>query len=123
MATFPSYVKVLIGSSEKPNSVMIRTEMDRGVPKHRRISSDTLVTVSVDLFFESNTEATAFESWFYLQTNGGVDFFDWTNPRTKSLVRARVVNGDIGELKAGRGIWKGFSTRSMSLEYLRSSYI
>ena len=122
MATFPTYVKILIGSSESPKSVVLRSEMERGVPKQRRLSSDAMVTVPVDLFFETNQNAADFETWVYSQIGGGSNWFDWTNPRTGATVQARIVGGELGALKPATGIWSGMSMRSMQFEYLRSAY-
>lgn len=122
MATFPTYVKILIGSSESPKSVVMRSEMERGKPKQRRIASDTMVTVPVDLFFETKQNATDFETWVYSQIGGGANEFNWTNPRTGTTVLASIVGGELGALKPATGVWSGMSMRSMQLEYLRSAY-
>ena len=122
METFPNYVKVLVGASEQPKPVVIRSEMERGVPKQRRISSDTMVTVPVNLYFETPQNASDFESWVYSNIGGGADWFTWVNPRTGSNVQARIVGGDIGSLKSMTGTWSGMSTRSLNIEYLRSAY-
>lgn len=122
MATFPTYVKILIGSSESPKSVVVRSEMERGVPKQRRLSSDSMVTVPVDLFFETKQNAIDFETWVYSQIGGGANWFNWTNPRTAAVVQARIVGGELGALKPATGVWSGMSTRSMNFEYLRSAY-
>lgn len=122
MATFPSYVKILVGSTEQPKSVVMRSEMERGVPKQRRMASDTMVSVPVVLLFETPTNANDFEMWVYSQIGGGADWFTWTNPRTNTAVQARIVGGDIGPLQPASGIWSGMTTRRMTLEYLRSAY-
>lgn len=121
MATFPTYVKILIGSSESPKSVVMRSEMERGVPKQRRLSSDSMVTVPVDLFFETAQYAYDFEDWFYSEIGGGTDWFDWVNPRSKTTVQARIVGGEIGALTPATGVWSGFTTRKINLEYVRFS--
>jgi hypothetical protein len=122
MATFPTYVKILIGSSESPKSVVVRSEMERGVPKQRRLSSDSMVTVPVDLFFETKQNAIDFETWVYSQIGGGANWFSWKNPRTSAVVQARIVAGELGSLKPATGVWSGMSMRSLNLEYLRSAY-
>jgi hypothetical protein len=122
MATFPSYVKVFLGATEQPKSVVLRTEMERGVPKQRRVASDTMVTVPVELMFDTPDDASRFETWVYSQIGGGADWFDWPNPRTGAMVQARIVGGDLGVLKPKRGVWDGVCSRSLTLEYLRSAY-
>lgn len=122
MATFPSYVKILVGSSEQPKTVVLRSEMERGIPKQRRMASDSMVSVPVTLFFETPTNANDFETWVYSQIGGGTDWFSWTNPRTNTVVQARIVGGDLGALQPATGVWSGQTTRRMTFEYLRSAY-
>ncbi len=122
MAAFPSYVKVLLGATEQPKTVVMRSEMERGVPKQRRIASDTMVTVPVELLFDTPTDAANFETWVYSQIGGGADWFDWTSPRTGAVVQARIVGGDLGVLKPKRGVWSGVCSRNLTLEYLWSAY-
>lgn len=120
MAAFPSSYKILIETSEAPASVVIRSEMERGVPKQRRVAADALVTVPITVMFFSKQQAADFETWFYTTINGGADFFDWTDPRTGSVVQARVVGGVLGELVPLRDNYN-LSRRSLTLEYLRST--
>ncbi len=122
MATFPSYVGIRWSdTAEQPASVVLRSEMERGVPKQRRMASDTMVTVPVTLYFRTQANATDFETWVYSQIGGGTDFFTWTNPRTGTNVQARIVGGNLGALKPGSNAWT-FAERSLQLEYLRSAY-
>ena len=122
MATFPTYVDIAwADTAEQPASVVLRSEMERSVPKQRRMASDTMVTVPVTLYFRTKANATDFETWVYTQIGGGTDFFSWTNPRTSAVVQARIVGGDLGALKPGSRAWT-FAERSLKLEYLRSAY-
>ena len=123
-ATWPTYARVSVGSfSEHPSPVVMRSEMERGVPKQRRIASDSLVSIPLTVFFTTRADAANFETWFYTQINGGADFFLWKNPRTDQIVSARIVGGDIGALTPSHGTWKReHCQRSMTLEYLRSAY-
>ena len=122
MATFPAYVDIAwADTAEQPASVVLRSEMERSVPKQRRMASDTMVTVPVTLYFRTKANATDFEDWVYTQIGGGTDFFSWTNPRTSAVVQARIVGGDLGALKPGSRAWT-FAERSLKLEYLRSAY-
>lgn len=120
MAVFPSYLKQLIETSEAPGSVVARSDMERGIPKQRRIAADVLVTVQVAVIFFSRQQAADFETWFYNDINGGVDFFEWTDPRTGLTVDARIVGGQLGELMPLRERYN-LSRRSFSLEYVRST--
>lgn len=126
MAAFPlSLLKgyALQGTSEQPQPLVLRSEMERGVPQQRRISSDALVTVQLTLVFDSAANATAFEDWFYLSTGAGAgaNWFDWVHPRTGATVQARVIGGELGALAPDDNTWQG-STRSLRLEYLRPAY-
>ena len=122
MATFPTYVKILLGSSEEPKPIVMRTAMERGVPKQRRIASDTMVSVPVTLMFDTPAQAIDFETWVYAEIGGGADWFTWTNPRTGTNVQARIVGGNLGPLQPAAGLWSGMTTRRLTLEYLRSAY-
>lgn len=120
MAAFPTAYRIQIETSEAPASVVIRSEMERGVPKQRRFAADAMVTIPITLFFRTNQQAADFETWFYTDINGGADFFDWTDPRTGVVVEARIVGGQLGELMPLRARY-AISRRSMTLEYLRST--
>ncbi len=120
MAAFPTAYKILIETSEAPTSVVIRSEMERGVPKQRRIAADALVTVPISVVFFNKQQAADFEDWFYNDISAGADFFDWTDPRTGLAVEARIVGGQLGELVPLRDGYN-LSRRSMTLEYLRST--
>jgi len=118
MATFPSYVKLgWKDSAESHKPIVERSEMDRGIPKQRRTQADVLVTVPVTLFFDSLANAADFETWFYAN---GMGWFDFTLPRTGTVVEARIVGGDIGSLVPLRGNWAR-SQRQAKLEYMRQS--
>lgn len=120
MAAFPSNLKVLIGTSETASPVVIRSEMERGVAKQRRIAADAIVTIPIEVVFQSQQEAADFEEWFYDDIAGGADFFDWTDPRTSTVVQARIVGGQLGPLIPVRERYN-LSTRSMTLETVRST--
>lgn len=116
---FPSYVKIgWNDSGENHRPVVERSEMERGIPKQRRINADVLVTVPLTLYFDTAADAANFETWFY--TGGGMDWFDFTLPRTGAVVQARIVGGDIGTLKPSNRTWS-MSERQTKLEYVRQS--
>lgn len=120
MATFPPTLKILIQTNEAPAPVVIRSDMERGIPKQRRIAADVLVTVPISVIFFNKQQAADFEDWFYNDIGGGADFFDWTDPRTGAAVEARIVGGQLGELvPMSQGY--NLSRRSMTLEYVRST--
>lgn len=121
MATFPAYAHVQFrGAGEQPTPVVVRSEMERGIPKQRRIAADTLVQVPVTLLFRTQADATDFEDWFYDEVDAGAAWFDWVNPRTGATVQARIVGGDIGRLDPLSNSW-AYAERSLVLEYVRST--
>lgn len=123
MPALPSYVKLgWRETSEAPAPVVVRSEMERGVPKQRRISADTMVTVPLRLYFDTKQQSVDFEEWFFGDIEGGAVAFDWTNPRSGLVVQAKVVNGDIGQLKPGNKTW-AYAYRDVKFEYLRAGYV
>lgn len=123
MATFPSYVKLgWRDTAEQHTPVIARSEMERGIARQRRTHADSLVTVPVTAYFDTAAESLAFEGWFFSDAAAGAAWFDFTLPRTGALVQARVVGGDIGQLKPATKNW-AFSERSFQLEYIRPSFV
>lgn len=120
MASFPSYVKIGAQIEEAPASVVLRSEMERGVPKQRRIAADTLVEQQVTLIFDTKQRSIDWEAWFYTTINGGVDFFDWLDQRSGTTVQARIKDGKPGALKLMTHKW-AYSQRTLTLEWLRSA--
>lgn len=122
MATFPSYVKYgWRDMQEAPESVVERADMERGIPKQRRRSSDVRVELSLRLEFDSAADAASFETWFYNTIDAGQDFFDFTHPRTASVVQARFVGGELGPLMF-RNRTLGLSYRAATLEFWKSTW-
>lgn len=119
MAAFPSYVRIgWKDSGEQASPVVARSEMERGIAKQRRIAADAVVTVPLTLYFGSAADADAFETWVYTVIAGGAAWFDFTSLRTGGTVSARIVGGDIGQLKPSTNTWAR-SERSLKLEYVR----
>ena len=101
MATFPSYVSLrMAGYSEQASNIVARSEMERGVPRTRRTSSDPLIKVGVTLGFRSQADVAAFRTWFFSPAGAGAGaaWFDWTDPRTNSVRSARLVADSMGPL-------------------------
>lgn len=107
--------------TETPDSIVERSDMERGVPKQRRIASDARVQVQLTLHFDSAAQLADFEEWFYTTIRAGQDFFDWTHPRTGAVLQARIVNGELGTLSY-LGPTLGWAKRTIRLEYWRSAW-
>ena len=99
--------------------MVLRSDMERGIPKQRRAGADVLVRVPCSLVFRSAADAAAFESWFYAE---GMGWFDFTLPRTGAVVQARIIGGDIGGLTPLTRAWNA-SERSVVLEYVRPAFV
>lgn len=120
--SFPSWVKLgWRDTSEKPTPVIARSEVERGIPRHRRTAADSLVTVPLTAYFDTALEADAFESWFFGEALAGAEWFSFTLPRNGQVVQARFKDGDIGPLKPTTKTF-AFSERSFELEYVRPGF-
>ena len=125
MATFPTWVKLAPrDGGERPSPVVVRSEMERGVPKQRRTAADSLVTIGVTAVFDNGDQAEKFLTWFYDNTTGaqgGAAWFDFVHPRTGATEEGQIVGGDIGELRP-LGTQAGSRwVRSFQIQYLRST--
>lgn len=118
MAAFPNYVRFdLNGYTEGEDPSVLRTEMERGVPKERIINSDVMATIKGTVTFLAKEDIASFDAW-YFDTIKRIGWFDFRHPRTRQMLSVRLVGGKRGELqpiKAGFGI----ATRMIELEYLR----
>lgn len=122
MATFPPSARYdWRDLSEKPESVVDRTEMERGIPKQRRTASDARVEVAITVHHDTKADAAAFEDWFFDDINAGQAWFDFLHPRLGITVQARIVKGELGELKFVNPTLQ-VSSRSFKLEYWRSTW-
>ena len=126
MATFPADIPYVLGSAtEEVASAVMRSDMERGVPKQRRMASDVMAKVKVTMQFKDIAHHAAFESWYYTQINAGADYFTWQHPRTGATVQARIVGGTLGTLTPIHGTWRpGFQRcrRDATFEYLKAAY-
>ncbi|MFD2755670.1 hypothetical protein [Comamonas terrae] len=118
MASLPSYVLVLLdGYAEDQESGVTKSEMERGLSKLRIGQSRVAKTISVNLVFESASDANNFEDWYFGEIKR-IGFFDWLDPRTNMLRSVRFKDGALGQIQPMSGGF-GMSKRSAVLEYLR----
>lgn len=118
MAALPSYVLVLLnGYAEQFDPGVVKSEMEKGLPKMRVAQSRVVRHINVTLAFESAADANAFEDW-YFNTIKRIGWFDWHDPRDGVVRSVRFKDADIGQLQPLAG---GFALaqRSAVLEYLR----
>lgn len=120
MAAFPPTVKIGFPKAENPASAILRTEMERGIAKQRRMSADVMVKQEVTAFFDTAQQATEWESWFYGSIGAGADFFDWRDQRTGTTRQVRIVDGKPGALTPATVNW-AYSQRTFTIEWVRSA--
>lgn len=96
MATFPTGGKVTFsGFKRKRMSNVIRSDMSSGPPKQALRSSQDMIRFPVSYLF-TVAQYDAFDVWVK-NTIKVVGWFDWTDPKSGSVLNARIVNGDISD--------------------------
>jgi hypothetical protein len=122
MPAFPHHLcTILHAGGERAAPVVLRSEVERGIPRQRRAAADTLVQVSLQLGFETAQASADFDAWFYGEALAGAAWFDFTNPRTNAVVQARVVGGDLGGLTPLAEAYR-VAERSIEIEYVRPGF-
>lgn len=118
MPALPGYVCVQFADySESFDPSVLRTEMERGVPKQRLLNSQVLVKINASLAFLSAADAAAFEDW-YFDTIKRIGWFTMAHPRTGATITARLEGGNIGAL-VPLATQFAASERQLVIEYLR----
>lgn len=88
------YGKLLLRDyGEKPQTALLRTDMESGPPKQARVRSKQLVQRPVIIDY-SNAEYATFKTWFSGTLSYGANWFFWTDPRDGVSKQVRIVNGD-----------------------------
>lgn len=94
MATFPVYADILYnGYNKKRESALLRSEMDSGPPKQARVRYTVMEVHSVKIYVSTNANFQAFETWYSVEINEGANWFDFTDPVTKTTKQARFKDG------------------------------
>lgn len=118
MAAMPSNVRILFaGYGEEFDPSVVRTEMERGIPRQRVVNTHVMQEIHATLLFNSAADAAAFEAWYFTEIKR-IGFFDFVHPRTGATHSARFKGGDIGRLEPRNPMYSR-ATRSVVLEYLR----
>lgn len=88
------------GYTEEPETQIMRTEMERGAIRTRRISRSIVDMKTVSWKF-TDAQYTAFRTWFFDTAKGGVE---WINLRlnSDSLVTARFASNWKASILPGR---------------------
>lgn len=118
MANFPAYAKLLTdGYSEDFDPSILRTEMERGVPKQRLLNSRVMQELNCTILFSSAADLASFETW-YFDTIKRIGWFDFVHPRTRTTVSGRFKEARIGAVQQISPAF-GHATRTCTIEYLR----
>lgn len=118
MAQLPSYVRLLRdNAAEQFSPGVVVSDMDRGLQKMRISQSKVVVQVAATLLFRSRRDTIAFEEW-YFDTIRRIGWFDWHDPRSRTMRTVRFRGGDIGSLTPLAARY-AIAKRSVILEYLR----
>lgn len=90
MATLPFQTKINRDSyTETPPDRVLRTEMESGIDKTRRRTTNAPRPVSFKIFPLTDTEVTTFDDFYLANDAIRIDF---TNPRTDTAVKARFTS-------------------------------
>jgi hypothetical protein len=123
MPAFPHHLcTILHAGSERPDPVVLRSEVERGLARQRRSAADARVQVSLQLGFETLAAADEFEAWFYGEALGGAAWFSFTHPRGDRVVTARVVGGSLGAITPLAEAYR-VAERTVDIEYIRPSFV
>jgi len=121
MAAFPTVKYDWRDLSETQMPVVERAEMERGVPKQRRINSDARVEMGMTVHFDTAAEDASFMTWFNTTVHAGQDFFDFVHPVSGATVSARIVGGEMGGRRFKEPT-RQVCSRSFKLEYWVGTY-
>jgi hypothetical protein len=123
MPAFPHHLcTILHAGSERPDPVVLRSEVERGLARQRRSAADARVQVSLQLGFETLAAADEFETWFYGEALGGAAWFSFNHPRGDRVVTARVVGGSLGAITPLAEAYR-VAERTVDIEYIRPSFV
>ena len=118
MAVFPAYVKIIAADfGEDFDPSVLRTEMERGLPKQRVLNSKVLQELNCTLLFDSAADVASFEAW-YFDTIKRIGKFDFTHPRTGTTVSGGFKEGKIGAVMPRNPMYTR-AARTCVIEYLR----
>lgn len=107
MAAFPSYACILLAEyTEETNYGVLRTEMDGGIARQRARWTKPIRTRQCQIKVSNVTDKKSFDSWMLNDLNGGVAWFDYTDPLDGVTKQARIVGGKVSWTSPGV-VWFG----------------
>lgn len=78
-------------------STAITTSLEDGMVKTANFRAKGLVKRTVQIQFNTITDYNNFITWFTTNLNGGVDWFNWTDPISDTSKIARFENGELSD--------------------------
>ena len=108
MATLPSYVRVLAAGYEEQRGKggVVRSSMESGPAKQRRVQSRLLVTRPMTLLIETVVNYLAWIAWVKTDLQSGNDWFSWIDPVDGVGKQARIINGQYSARPIkGKAAW------------------
>lgn len=98
MATLPTVARVTFdGQKRSFEPSVLRTEMERGVPKQRVENSQVLIKQSMILYFSSIADVGVFDDWYFGDIKR-IGWFGMVHPYSGQEITARFENGALGDL-------------------------
>lgn len=96
MAAFPSYACILLADyTEETDYGVLRTEMDGGIARQRARWTKPIRRRKCQIKVSSIADKINFDSWVLDDLNGGVSWFDYTDPLDGLTKQARIVGGKL----------------------------
>ncbi|OWQ54013.1 hypothetical protein CEE60_10165 [Stenotrophomonas maltophilia] len=118
MASLPSVARVMFeGQKRSFDPSVLRTEMERGVPKQRVQNTQVLMKQAMVLYFSSAEDVEAFDTW-YMGDIKRIGWFTMIHPFTGKQITARFENGALGDLVPDEKL-PGDYRMDAVVEYLR----
>ncbi|MBB2805930.1 hypothetical protein VC253_01520 [Xanthomonas campestris] len=118
MSVFPPYAGILYDTVRRSfDPAVLRTEMERGLPKQRVFNTGVLMKLAMTLDFATPADAMKFENWYFDDIRR-IGWFDFVHPLSGASLQVRFENGGIGELRPVEGADRPWQC-DVTVEYLR----
>ena len=95
MATFPAGKLLYNGFKHEISYSIVRSDGVNGPAKQALLATQEHLIVPVKYYFTKD-EFKLFQEWFR-DTINVIGAFDWTEPLSDTVIKARIVNGDISD--------------------------